>query len=371
MQETKRLLCIVSSMNAGGAETFLMKLYRNIDRNKFQMDFCVNSNEKGFYDDEILSLGGRIYTIPCKSENIKAFTESLGKVVSDGKYEYVLRITSNAMGFYDLKVAKENGARKCIVRSSNSSDGGSWQTRIAHIIGKLLYKKYVDVKIAPSDLAAKYTFGKQTYKNGNVFILHNAVDLGEYGFKSDFRKRIREELGIHDSTFVIGHVGRFSHQKNHEFLIKIFKEITRRHDNSKLLLVGDGELKQEIYECVDRYRLAEYVVFMGIRNDIPSILSAFDIFLFPSLYEGMPNVIIEAQASGLPCVLSDTITREADITGLLSFLSLNSSEVTWAEKALNVGKRTRIDTRNQFVKAGYDIKTVAQEFEKIIFADMG
>lgn len=370
MERIKRLLCIVSVMNAGGAETFLMKLYRNLDRSKYQMDFCVNSREKGFYDDEIYSLGGRIYTVPCKSENLKVFADELGKIIRDNHYEYVLRITSNAMGFYDLKIAKKNGARKCIARSSNSSDGSGYKVKIAHFIGKILYEKYVDVKIAPSDMAAEYTFGKRACNNGRVFFLHNAVDLEEYGFNLDSRIKIRKELEISDSTKVIGHVGRFSHQKNHEFLIKIFNEILKLNPDCKLILVGEGELKAIVEDSVNYYKIADNVIFTGIRDDIPKLMSAFDVFLFPSFYEGMPNTVIEAQAAGLPCVLSDTITKEADITGLLNYKALSLSEKIWAKETLEMAQHPHIDTREKFEQAGYDIKIVAKEFEKIIFRDL-
>ena len=157
----ERLLCILSNMNAGGAETFLMKLYRNIDRDKYQLDFCLNNKDKNFYEDEIANYGGRIYRIPSKSESLKEFKQQLTETVKNNNYKYVLRITANAAGLLDLKVAKKAGAQVCIARSSNSNADGGIKARILHRIGQLLYLRYVDKKIAPSDLAAIYTFGKK------------------------------------------------------------------------------------------------------------------------------------------------------------------------------------------------------------------
>lgn len=367
MEEIKRLLCIVSVMNTGGAETFLMKLYRKLDRTKYQMDFCVNVEEKGFYDDEIKELGGRIYVIPCKSENLSAFRKKLAKVVHENQYKYVMRITSNAMGFYDLKIARDAGAKRCIARSSNSSDGTGIKARIAHLIGRLLYSKYVDVMIAPSDLAAKYTFGERAYKHNKIYILHNAIDLKQYYYSEQAGMNIRKEFGIAENTFVVGHVGRFSKQKNHKFLLQVFKNLHDKIPDSILMLVGTGELLEDIKFDVKKLNIEKNVIFTGIRSDVNKIMSAFDIFVFPSFYEGMPNTVIEAQATGLPCVIADTITREANITGLVEYKSLQATPDEWGEVILNHMGNKHKEIKQGFIKSGYDIERVIQEFEKIIF----
>lgn len=363
----KRLLCIISAMNAGGAETFLMKLYRKLDKTKYQMDFCVNEPKKGFYDEEIESLGGKIYVIPSKSENIKRFKKGLFNVVEKNHYEYVLRVTSNAMGFYDLKVAKDAGAKRCIARSSNSSDGDGWKIKIAHILGRMFYQKYVDIKLAPSDLAARYTFGDKEYEKGSVKILHNAIDVDCFQYSENSRKRIRNEFGISDDCYVVGHIGRISKQKNHDFIIDIFSDIVSKHPNSKLMLVGKGELENQIRDKVDKLYLEDKVILTGVRSDIPALLSAFDVFLFPSLYEGMPNTVIEAQASGLPCIISDTITKEANITGLVYYVPLNVSKKKWADIVLSFISKNRINTKEEFLKEKYDIDSIVKEFENIVF----
>ncbi len=363
----KRLLCIISGMNTGGAETFLMKLYRTMDKSMYQMDFCLQDENKGYYEAEIVELGGKIYRIPSKSDSIKAFKNGLSKIIKENKYNHVLRITSNAMGFLDLKIAKDAGAKMCIARSSNSSDGDGIKMLIAHRLGRLLFSKYVNVKLAPSDLAAIYTFGEKAYKKGEVQILHNAVDVKAYAFSSEYRHEIRSSLRLDDNSILVGHVGRFSKQKNHRFLVDIFKSVSTMDLSAKLLLVGTGPLEDEIRQYVDESGLNGKVFFMGIRSDINKILSAMDIFIFPSFYEGMPNTIIEAQANGLPCIIADTITREANITGLVKYLSLESNADKWSKIALSSVSNLRMNTEQCFIENGYDICTVTQTFLRLVF----
>lgn len=362
----KRLLCILSGMNVGGAETFLMKVYRNIDRLQYQMDFCINEKEKCFYEDEILSMGGKVYRIPSKSENLKDFKKQLAEIIKINGYGNVLRITSNAMGFMDLKIAKMAGANVCCARSSNASDGYSLKLKIVHFLGRILFNKYVDIKIAPSDLAAKHTFGNKTYEDGKVNIIHNGVDLEIFKFYPEERVRIRSEFGIDDGTKLVGHIGRFDEQKNHAFLIDIFASMIEKDKDLKLLLVGKGNLQDQIKEKAYKLGLSYKIIFAGFRNDIPYILSAMDVFVFPSFYEGMPNTVIEAQATGLPCIISDTITQEANITGLVEYMSLGNAD-NWAMEALKVVSSERIDTKELFIKNKYDIQSVTSEFVDKIF----
>ena len=356
-------------MNAGGAETFLMKVYRKLDKSRFQIDFCINTSDKCFYEDEILSMGGRIYRIPAKSQNPKAFSKQLGELVRNHKYQYVLRITSNAMGFMDLKIAKQAGAKICAARSSNSSDGAGWKSWVAHRLGRALFSKYVDMRFAPSDLAARYTFGNSAYEDGKVSILKNAVDLSIFHFDELGRVAIREELGVSPDALLIGHVGRFDTQKNHEFLLEVFREIAHRQPDAILLLVGKGGLEQPVREKAAALEIADKVIFAGVRSDVPQLLSAMDVFVFPSLYEGMPNTVIEAQSTGLPCVIADTITREADITGLVQYLPLAASPDIWAETVLASVCKQRKDTTQAFIEHHYDIQSTVREFVRLCFQE--
>lgn len=358
----KRILCLVSGMNAGGAETFLMKLYRNMDRTLYQMDFAVNVQEPAFYDEEIKSMGGKIYYIPPKTKDFKGFTKGLYHLVKNEKYENILRITSNSIGFYDLLVAKKAGAKICAARSSNSSDGGSFKVRAVNRLARILLLRYVDVMIAPSDLAAEYTFGKRMVRKGRVHFLKNAIDLNEFSYSEISRKEIREEFGLKDE-FVIGHIGRFSEQKNHKFLVDIFAKVLENIPNAVLLLVGEGELREDIDGHVRRKGIQKNVIFAGVRKDIAKLLSAMDAFALPSLYEGMPNVIIEAQATGLPCVIADTITREADLTGLVNYVSLRGID-EWINniEKLDCHQIERKAYVQDMQQKGYDIEKEVEKF---------
>ena len=352
-------------MNAGGAETFLMKIYRTLDRSKYQMDFAVNIKEKGFYDDEIQRLGGRIYYFPCKSESLLGYILGLKKIIQENHYEYVLRITSNAMGFLDLAIAKFAGAKYCIARSSNSSDGASVFSKFAHFVGGILFKRFVNVEIAPSTEAALYTFGKKDVSTGKVSILPNGLDLNYYRFDENGRKRIRDEFGIESNCFVVGHTGRFNTQKNHLFLLDVFLKFHEKNPNSKLLLVGDGSLKEEIISKIKKNGLDNSVVLAGIRSDMPDLYSAMDVFVFPSLYEGMPNTVIEAQACGLKCIISDRITNEADVTSNVRYLPIKENDVqVWiTEIEISMKKITNVCS----LPSEYDIKNVVLKFREFIF----
>ena len=360
----KRLLCIVSSMNTGGAETFLMKMYRALDREKFQMDFCVNSDEN-FYEQEILKLGGKIYKIPAKSQNVRKWHQELKQVVRENGYQYVIRVCEHSLAVLDLLVAREGGAKQLIMRSSNTGSGGKISTAV-HRCFRFLPRTVPTVKLAPSTEAAEYTFGKGCVKRGEVFLLHNAIDTNVYCFDEIGRERLRKELGLEDK-FVVGHVGRFNQQKNHAFLIDVFQELHHRNPQARLVLVGKGELEEAVRQKVCALGLEEYVIFTGVRQDIPQLLSAFDVFLFPSLYEGMPNTVIEAQATGLPCVISDSITREADITDLVHFCSLDSHISIWVDACAKAGGNNRQWYHDALIEAGYDIRDVGPQFVKWTF----
>jgi len=287
--------------------------------------------------------------------------------VKKNSYSHVMRITSNAAGLLDLKIAKKAGAKVCVARSSNSSDGGNIKMSLAHWIGKMLYMQYVDIKLAPSDLAAQYTFGKNSYSSGKVFLLNNGIDLNVYKYDKTMRKELRKEFSIPDDAFVVGHIGRFEVQKNHAFLVDVFAKILMKEKNSYLLLVGDGPLRNEIQKKVATLHIESQVIFAGIRPDIAALLSSMDVFLFPSLYEGMPNTVIEAQATGLPCVLANSITESSNITGLIKFLPLEETLNIWADITISQKGVVRKDTTRHLIEAEYDIQSVVRKFERIVF----
>lgn len=361
----KRLLCITANMNAGGAETFLMKIYRNIDKSKYQMDFIVSYSGKNYYEEEIQKMGGRIFYVPPKSKNfIKSFFGVM-KIVKDNNYQHVIRVNEHSLSTLDLLAAKIGGAKKLIMRSSNANSGSTFKV-ILHKIFRPLAIVIPNVKIAPSTDAAEYTFGKKQVKNNKVIILNNGLDIKQFTFDSKIRNKIRNELNINDK-FVVGHIGRFNEQKNHLKLIEIFNELYKRNNKSILVLIGKGSLEKAIKMRVKELGIENSVLFLGEKDNINQLLFSFDILVFPSKYEGMPNVLIEAQTTGLKCIVSDSITQEANVIGLIKYISLTDSLDRWCNEILAIDNINRLNSASKMLKSGYDISVVAKKFEKIIF----
>lgn len=363
----KRLLCIVGSMNAGGAETFLMKIYRKLDRTKYQMDFCVAVSDEGLYDKEIQSMGGRMFHISPKSQGLLKNFNDIKRIVRENNYKYVLRTSQHSLSALELFAAQLGGAKVRVFRSSNSNTvSGSRKQMMLHRMFMFMPKFFANVKIAPSTEAAEFMFGKGCIEKGKASLIHNGLDLDVYHFSEEARAEIRNELGIADEL-VVGHVGRFNQQKNHDFLIDVFYELLKIQPKSILVLVGVGELQESIRKKVNDYGISKEVRFLGVRSDVPRLLSGFDVFLFPSLYEGMPNTVIEAQATGLPCVISDSITKEADITGLVKYVSLRQTSKDWAKILFLASQNARCNICDNIKKNAYDIESVAMEFRTKIF----
>lgn len=367
----RRLLCIVNSIDAGGAETFLMKIYRILDKTEYQMDFYCMSIGEGFYEKEILALGGKVYHSMPKIKNFLKSFVSLKNVVKYNNYTAVMRISQHSLATLDLLAAKLGGAKTLVQRSSNSYSH-SKASRTLHVIFKWLPIHIPTIRIAPSTEAAVYTFGRNCICNGKVNLIKNAIPVEDFLFSQVKRSKTRKFYNI-DDKLVIGHIGRFNGQKNHKFLIDIFSEIVKLHTNSILILVGKGELENEVKSKVRTFDLSDKVIFTGVRSDVQDILMAMDVFVFPSYYEGMPNTVIEAQATGLPCIISDTITKEAQITDLVKYLSLNTSPSQWAETILNSynygrGQEEQKEyIKQNYKKSGYDVKTESENLMKLIF----
>ena len=361
----KRLLCIVSSMDTGGAETFLMKMYRRMDRTRYQMDFAAACTKESYYDREIQSLGGTVYNVPLHTKHpVKNYTE-LRRIVREGRYQSVLKLLDSPIGAIDLCAAKAGGASRLCARSCNSLTGESALKKAINVPLRQLLNRISTVKFAPSDLAARYTFGDKAYENGKVILLHNALDLDVFRYSEENRRKIREEFGLGDA-FVVGHVGRFTQQKNHAFLIKVFRKLKEVKPNAKLLLVGTGQLEDEVRQrCADA-GVAEDVIFAGVRDDVPAILSALDVFCLPSFHEGMPNVCIESQATGLHCVIADTITRQADITGNVTYLSLEDADA-WVRCLTETHSIERASICDTLKGSDYDINREVGNFTAAVF----
>lgn len=354
----KRLLCILDSLNVGGAETFLMKVMRCLPPEEYQFDFLV-SKPGGVYAQEIMDRGGKIYTVPPRRKDLATALKDIQTVVKQNHYHTVLRLGDEPVVGLDLLAAKLGGAKYLAFRSCNALTGLSTSANMVNALMRPILNVVTDIRIAPSKLAAEYTFGKCGAKK--THILHNGVDLEIFCYDEQGRIAVRQEFGLEDRP-VVGHIGRFSKQKNHRYLLEVFQQIRCLREDAVLLLVGTGEDKDLICRWIREFGLEENVILAGQRFDIPQLLSAMDVFVFPSLHEGMPNTVIEAQATGLPCVIADTITTEANITGLVQYLPLTLSPLEWAKSSLEVIASPRENTSEDFRTNGYDIVSVANEF---------
>ena len=366
----KRLLCIVSSMGFGGAETFLMKIYRNLDKSKYQMDFIVSSSRPGHYDNEIKSMGGKMFYVPPKSKGVFKSFFGIQKVVKDNRYSSVLRMSDNAASVIDILAAKIGGATTLGVRSTNSkTPNDNFKEKLAHLIFKPLMKILPNIKIANSSEGAKFMFGEKCLINGKAKIFPNSLDVQAYGYDEKERLSVRNEFGILNNDILIGHIGRFTKQKNHRFLIRVFTNLIDKNDRYKLMLVGEGPLENDIKLMVENDdKLRNKVIFAELRSDIPSILSSFDVLVFPSLYEGMPNVVIEAQASGLPCVISKSITKEVVLAPNIYMLSTNDDPESWASFISHLSLDRNKDAFTCLKSAGYDISDACEKFINLFYA---
>lgn len=374
MKEKIKVLHITEKLQAGGIENFIMNVYRNIDREKVHFDFLVTRDEKEFFEDEIKTLGGNKFVIESnKNENvfIRVLKESrkIGKFLKDNKYDVVHVHSGTPLRVFYLRAAKKAGVNKRIYHSHSAEVKGPHNgLKVKKVIFKILKKLfpiYATNYFACSELAADWMYPKKLIKQQKVLVINNGIDIEKFRYNEQVRNEYRKNLNIENKK-VIGHIGRFNHQKNHTFLLDIFKEIVYKNKDYMLLLLGNGELREEIENKAKALGIEENVKFLGVRNDVEKVMQAMDLFLLPSNYEGLPVVGIEAQATGLPMVCSDNITREVCITNNVEMISLSKSAKEWADIILdNIEKFERKDTSENVKNKGYDIKDVARKIEKL------
>ncbi len=358
-------MVLINTLNVGGAETFIMKVFRAIDREKIVFDFLINSKEEGAYEKEVEALGGRVYHGYFMVEHPIKNLAKVYQTVKHGGYKKVFVFTQHPITFLNLLMSTLAGAKTRVVRSTNSACGGRMSNFLARVFRPLM-NTLVTVAIAPSKEAGVWLFGRRMVRCGKVSILNNGVDLAEYNYSEGKRRKAREDLGYSSDEFVVGHVGRFSRQKNHLFLLDVFAEIYRNNKQARLLLVGKGETMETVESRIEDLELKDVVEFAGIRSDVDSVMNAMDIMVFPSFYEGMPNVIIEAQACGLPCLIADTISPDVAITEFVQFESLSASATEWArEITLFAKEQPRYDTGNEIKEKGYSIASTVGFLERV------
>ena len=351
-------------MNRGGLEVMLMNYYRTIDRTKIQFDFMMHRPERGAFDDEIESLGGKIYRMPAiHPKTFFKYCSLLDSFFSDHPEYRVVHSHINDNSGFVVRAAKKHGV-PCRIAHSHIADFGIDYKFPFRLFARYQLSRNINQYFVCSPNAGQWLFGKNIEKKQTLHVLKNAIQVKAFAPSAETRARVRQELGISDAL-VIGHVGRFNPQKNHRFLIDIFSALQKKNSTAQLFLIGDGDLQKQIQDQVSGLALTESVRFLGSRNDIPDLLQAIDVFVFPSLYEGLPVTVIEAQAAGLPCVLSDSITRECDVTGNVRFLPLAAGAETWAEEILKLQGTGRLpDAAQKVAAAGYDVQQTAKWLEE-------
>lgn len=358
----KRVLHSVGIMNRGGLETLIMNIYRNIDRSHLQFDFLVHREETGAFDNEILNLGGKIHHIPYVTKighfgYIGALNDFF---VNHSEYQ-VVHSHMNAMSGLILQSAKKQRVPIRIAHSHSAKYGNS--------LSEKAYKKFVSLAIPSvathffscSQLAGNSLFGKKIASNEMVHI-KNGVDLKRFAYKKEIRNKIRRELEVNEETYIVGHVGRFQQMKNHDFLVDVFAEFHKENPNSVLVLVGEGILKQKVEQKVKELNLNKVVHFLGVRDDVHEVMQAFNVLVLPSLYEGLPVTLVEAQAIGIKCIISDAVTMDVDLgLGLVKFISLSDPLSNWVDE---ISKKSQIiNSHEKIIQNGYDIVTTSNWLE--------
>lgn len=362
-KEPIRIAHIVGKWLGGGVEAVIMNYYRHIDRSKIQFDFICDSDSTNIPYEEIEKLGGRVIIVPPYQKVFK-YIKELIKIFKENNYK-IVHSHINTLSVFPLYAAKKAGVPVRIAHSHSTTNKKEWKKNLMKLVLRPFSKVFATDYFACSELAGRWLFGDKTFNEGKVYVLNNAIDLDKFKYDEKIRKSKRKELGIKDNEIVIGHIGRFVEQKNHRGLIDIFNEIHKLNNKTVLILAGQGPLMEEMQEKVKSLDLENSVKFLGQRSDANELYQAFDVFLLPSLYEGLPVVGVEAQAAGLLCILSDDMTKETKVLETTEFLSLSTSPEVWANVVLQSHDNyKRKDTIDEITKNNFNIKKEASKLEK-------
>lgn len=378
MGEAVRVLHVLGNTNLGGAESRIMDLYRHTDRNRVQFDFLVHSGEEGFYEKEIRELGGRIFRVPrFRIYNYFSYRKAL-KEFFQKHHEFALvqgHMTSTAAIY--LPIAKKAGVKKTAAHARSAGVDKGLKGIMTRFLRRNLADK-ADYLFTCSELAGISVYGEKAVQEGKTIFIPNAIDCAGFTFDPEKRKKMREELGLTDAL-IIGHVGRFHYAKNHEYLLRVFAELCRMSAGAggstaetgadqkyHLILLGEGPLMEDTRKLAEELGVADRVHFLGNHKNIADYYQIMDYFVYPSRYEGMPGTIVEAQASGLPCLMSDAICREVIATELVETMSIEKEPKVWAEElqrridALVPKQVNREKYAAKMAAAGFDVQAQAE-----------
>lgn len=368
----KRILHIVSTMDRGGAETIIMNIYRNLDKEKIQFDFVTHSNKKEDFEDEIIRLGGRIFKIPSLG-NVGPFSylKKLTKIMFAHPYQAVHAHTDYQAGFPTL-AARVAGIkiRICHSHSNNWPKENRYKERVTFKSLQILMAISANRYCGCSTEAVEFMFGKHIVENKKATILKNGIHISEFtNADKNSKSNVFKEFDLRDDVKIIGHVGTFSDSKNHLFILHFFKALLKKDKRFMVFLIGEGPLKFEIEQKAEALGIKDRIRFLGVREDIPRLMKAFDVFLFPSLFEGFGIATLEAQGSGTPCIISDAVPKSTDMgIGLASFLSLEEPLDNWCKETINAIEIPRPDneTITKHISAkGYDIHENVREWLRL------
>ena len=368
MSSPKIILHVVGRLDIGGAESRIMDLYHNIDREKVQFYFVQHTKDRCAFEEEVERLGGKVYHVP--RFNVKNYF-SYKKAWKDFFREHpeiqVVQGHMTSTAAIYLPIAKKAGVEVTIAHARSAGVDPGIKGKITRFLRRNLYEK-CDYRFTCSEMAGEAVFGDQNQIPRKAAFIPNAIDVDKFKFDEETREQIRYELGLKDK-FVIGHVGRFAHMKNHKYMLQILKQCIEIEKEKKLpetmlMFLGDGELKEEMMKQAAAMGISSRVLFMGNRRDVYRYYQAMDYFLLPSLYEGLPGTAVEAQASGLPGIMSDTVTREALVTELLQVRSIKEDPKVWAEEILKSDKTDRTVYAQKVKDASFDIKEQAKRMQE-------
>ena len=349
-----RVLQVVPNMHRAGLETLIMNIYRNIDRNVIQFDFLVHYKDRFDYDDEIDALGGKIYRLSVRNDNnLLKYLKDLKRFFKEHPEYKIVHGHMESFGFLYSRAAKRAGVKTIIAHSHNAMIEPTLKGRIKNLMNKP-WKRYANVLFACSRKAGDFMFRGAPY-----VVINNGIRCEDFVYNPEVREECRRELGV-ERKLVLGHIGRFDPQKNHDFLIDLFADYAATHPDAILLLVGEGALEQNIRKKTEQLELSDRVRFLGVRSDTSRLYQAMDLFLLPSLFEGLPVVGIEAQSAGLPMLTADTVTPELCVTDFVEMLSLSETAEKWGQRIdTMLEKLERRNTLAEMEKAGYNIRYTA------------
>lgn len=364
IEEPIRIAQIIGKWLGGGVESVVMNYYRHIDRTKIQFDFICDNDSTNIPYKEIEELGGKVILIPPYQKVFK-YHKGLKKVLKDGNYK-IVHSHINTLSVFSLFAAKCAGVSVKIAHSHSTTNKKEWKKNLMKLALRPFTKLVATDYMACTEHAGRWMFGNKAFDTGKVYILNNAIDLDKFKYNEKLRKKIRKELKISDSTVVIGHIGRFVTQKNHAQLIDIFNEYHKNNNNSVMMLIGQGPLMDTIKNKVNSLDLDDCVMFLGQKDNANEYYNAMDLFLFPSLYEGLGMVAIEAQVNGLEVLASKQVPFVANILNNMRFISLESDLTIWSNAINNCVKLSSNREKNldDMNERGYNIKKEAKKLEE-------